>query len=94
MGILTNFFDSEVLSSAVISDQMKQLIVDECNWITTSTQLLDDGWHYVTVETSDDYDAVKKWCGNNIKGPFVSRYGRFIFQNQDDAAWFALRWSA
>ena len=53
--------------------------------------------HRITYSSTENYYTVYGWCMENCKGRFYTgpRWaGQFIdFEDDEDAAWFALRWS-
>ena len=57
------------------------------------------GWTMVEpknfVDKGVSYLGLQIWTDRNAKGKYVSSFmpTKFAFENEGDAAWFALRWS-
>jgi hypothetical protein len=80
-----------------LAHAMSQAIAEEIDWEILCELMTQVGWHKVKASTEfsmKDYAAVKEWSlTKNVKGHFKCRYGTWIFENREDAVWFALRWS-
>lgn len=81
----------------VIVGNAAKAIAEEIDWEILCKLMTQAGWHTVKASTQfsmDDYAAVKEWSmTNNIKGHFKCRHGTWVFEQHQDAVWFALRWS-
>lgn len=53
------------------------------------------GWQRVILPwpvTVDNLKEMHTWVNNNIRGAHERNRSDFIFENDDDAMWFKLRW--
>lgn len=53
------------------------------------------GWHRVGLvryQSREHSVDILNWCDKNVKGHYQHRGGIFIFETQQDANWFTLRW--
>lgn len=56
------------------------------------------GWTVIDVKNHIDknvsYLGLQVWTDRNAKGRYISRFmpTKFAFENESDAAWFALKW--
>jgi hypothetical protein len=74
------------LAGKAIANEMDfQILVD---------MLCSIGWHKVILSpmTWEDGYAVDAWTEKHIKGPFETMGLVWIFEFEEDANWFALRW--
>jgi frataxin-like iron-binding protein CyaY len=79
-----------------LADAMSQAIADKIDWDIMCDLMTQVGWHTVKASTQysmDDYAIVKEWLNKNIKGHYKFRFNTWIFEQSEDAMWFALRWS-
>jgi hypothetical protein len=75
---------------------MSQAMAEEIDWGIMCDMMTRVGWHKVVASTEyniDDYCIVKEWLSLNVKGHYKCRHGTWIFEQSEDAMWFALRWS-
>ena len=75
---------------------MSQAIAEEIDWDIMCDLMTQVGWHTVKASTQysmDDYAIVKEWMSLHVKGHYKCRHGTWIFEQSEDAMWFALRWS-
>jgi hypothetical protein len=80
------------LDEVLVSDAAKA-IADEIDWEILCELMTQAGWHTVKAAPPNDYAAVKEWLSLHVKGHYKSRYSTWIFEQSEDAMWFALRWS-
>jgi hypothetical protein len=75
---------------------MTLAIQEEIDWEILCELMTQVGWHTVKANTRfdiDNYAAVKEWLKLHVKGHYKCRYSTWIFEQHQDAAWFALKWS-
>lgn len=80
------------LYEVLVGDAAKAL-QEEIDWEILCELMTQVGWHTVKAEPPKDYAAVKEWLSENVKGHYKCRYGTWVFEQHQDAVWFALRWS-
>jgi hypothetical protein len=76
-----------------LAGAMASAIQEEIDWEIICELMTQAGWHTVKAEPPPDYAAVKEWLGQHVKGHYKCRYSTWIFEQHQDAAWFALRWA-
>jgi hypothetical protein len=79
-----------------LSGAMATAIQEEIDWEIMCDLMIRVGWHRVEANTEyniDDYCTVKEWLNQNIKNHYKCRHGTWLFEQSEDAAWFALRWA-
>ena len=79
-----------------LADAMSQAIADKIDWDIMCDLMTQVGWHRVEANTRfdiDNYAAVTEWLNEYVKGHYKCRYSTWIFEQSEDAMWFALRWS-
>ena len=72
---------------------MTLAIQEKIAWEILCELMTQAGWHRVKAEPPEDYAAVKEWLSENVKGHYKCRYSTWMFEQSEDAAWFALRWA-
>ena len=75
---------------------MSQAIADKIDWDIMCDLMTQVGWHTVKASTQysmDDYAIVKEWLNEYVKGHYKFRFNTWLFEQSEDAVWFALRWS-
>jgi hypothetical protein len=77
----------------VLVDDAAKAIADEIDWNIMCDLMTQVGWHRVEAAPPNDYAAVKEWLSLHVKGHYKSRYSTWMFEQSEDAMWFALRWS-
>lgn len=79
-----------------IKDILSKEIAAEIDWEILSSMLLLQGWTAVTAKvntkTDNDAEIVERWFAKNIKGKSRGHNEYWLFENEDDAVLFALRW--
>lgn len=82
----------------VIDEAVKRAakeMADEMDFDVLATLFKESGWTEIEfnphVEDLLGYE-IHTWMKNNLKGHYQSRGKRWLFENKEDAAWFALRW--
>jgi hypothetical protein len=81
------------IQEQIINDAGKA-IADEIDFSILADMLCEIGWRKVILRpmTWEDGYAVDEWTANNIKGNFETMGLVWVFENEQDANWFALRW--
>jgi hypothetical protein len=66
----------------------------EIDFEVLSSMLCSIGWNKVILSpmTMEDSYAVDEWTADNVKGNFETMGLVWIFENTQDANWFAMRW--
>lgn len=84
--------ESEVGDSFI--DEIEKILAAEQEWKVQSTMLVNSGWKKVDVDFSYPF-AVEApgWAAKNCQGKFTNRGATFLFENEQDATAFLLRWS-
>ena len=73
---------------------LARIVEEEVDWEMERILLLESGWSLVTIsKNGKNFEDVRTWCEENLKGYYKSRYGEWVFEKQEDASWFLLRWS-
>ena len=77
-----------------VNEILARTIREEIDWEIMRNLLLECGWSLVTIsKNGKNIGDVRTWCEENLKGHYKSRYGEWVFEKQEDASWFLLRWS-
>lgn len=64
------------------------IIADRNQWVYPQTP----GW--ISDIDPQEYMAIREWCEQNLKhGDWCTGVYYIILQNEEDVAWFMLRWS-
>ena len=69
-------------------------IADEIDFAILADMLCGIGWRKIILSpmTMEDSYEVDAWTKQHVKGHFETRGLVWVFENEDDANWFALRW--
>ena len=69
-------------------------MADEIDFEILCGMLKELGWRKVILRpmTGEDSTEVDIWTAKNVKGHFETMGLVWIFEHEDDANWFALRW--
>ena len=56
--------------------------------------LIEIGWHKVVLHpmTHEQGNEIDEWCAKNCSGHMETLGLVWLFENEDDANWFRLRW--
>jgi hypothetical protein len=81
------------LEEEIIND-MGQQIANEIDFTILTDMLIGLGWRKVilrpmTGETGAELDA---WVDRHVKGHYENMGLVWVFEHEDDANWFSLRW--
>lgn len=69
-------------------------IADEIDFGILTEMLCELGWRKIILSpmTTEDSRAVDEWTKKHIKGHFETMGLVWVFEYEEDANWFALRW--
>jgi hypothetical protein len=79
-----------------LAGAMTLAIQEEIDWEILCELMTQVGWHTVKANTRfdiDNYAAVTEWLNQHVKGHYKCRFNTWLFEQSEDAMWFALRWS-
>ena len=81
------------LEDEIITKMGKQMS-DEIDFSILADMLCELGWRRVILSpmTWEDGYAVDAWTAKHIKGNFETMGLVWVFEREDDANWFTLRW--
>jgi hypothetical protein len=90
MGRLSEY---DNLEQQIINDAGKRMS-DEIDFEILCGMLTTLGWRKVVLRpmTWEDGLEVDAWTEKHVKGPFENMGLVWIFEKEDDANWFKLRW--
>jgi hypothetical protein len=80
-------------------DNQARLVKDEIDWEIMIKLLREMGWAQVSISTpwsdmtGEFIYEIKSWCNTNIVGHYHAGGRTWLFEYQQDAVVFALRWS-
>ena len=76
-----------------LADALQEEINKEILLYLRCTELFSQGWTLVTLDNAIT-DNMGLWMQENIQGDWRAFYdGRWVFENNEDAALFAMRWA-
>lgn len=80
-----------------IGEAAAKILQEEIDWEVMCDLMKSMGWKVVELNwshtTEDNAHEIKEWCRKNLKGHYKARGRTWIFENEQDANWFSLRWS-
>ena len=81
------------IQDQIIND-MGKAMSDEIDFQILSDMLVGIGWRKVVLSPMswEDGAEVDLWCETNVKGNFETMGLVWVFEDEEDANWFALRW--
>lgn len=87
MALLTSFEDN-------IITEMGNQMSKEIDFEILCSMLVEIGWTKIILRpmAMEDSYKVDQWTSKNIKGHFETMGLVWIFEKEQDANWFALRW--
>jgi hypothetical protein len=74
-----------------IEDMVADFIREEIDWEVVTKFLVRAGWKIVEVKQLNN--GIQEWIDTHCKGKVRNRDTTYVFQNEQDAVWFALKWS-
>jgi len=78
-----------------IVDELASKMQSEIDFQILSDMLVELGWVKIFVRYSPpqrSWDKVKQWAEDNCQGNHQEHNGIWVFEDQKDANWFALKW--
>lgn len=90
---------NDIFADQLAAKEVAAAIEDLTSWMIQKEAYINAGWIEIRVDRdryiSDDLDIdeIDKWAQENIKGECRTKYNQWIFELEDDAAMFALRWT-
>jgi hypothetical protein len=77
-----------------IIDRAGKRMADEIDFSILTDMLCQIGWRKVILSpmTHEDSEAVDVWTSQHVKGHFETMGLVWVFEQEEDANWFALRW--
>ena len=77
-----------------IINKAGEAMAKEIDFTILSEMLVSIGWRKVILRpmTWENGYAVDEWTAKHIKGNFETMGLVWVFENEEDANWFALRW--
>jgi len=81
------------LEEQIINDAGKA-IANEIDFEILCTMLIEIGWKKIVLRpmTWENGYEIDEWTAKHIKGHFETMGLVWIFEDEEDANWFALRW--
>ncbi len=75
-------------------ERASQQLAKEIDFGVLCSFLEELGWRKVILRpmTMEDSSAVDEWTRQHVKGPFETMGLVWIFEQEQDANWFTLRW--
>lgn len=77
-----------------ILNKAGKAMADEIDFTILSEMLIELGWRKVILHPMSWEDGleVDAWTEKNVKGNFETMGLVWVFEDEEDANWFALRW--
>ncbi len=78
-----------------IVNELASKMQSEIDYQILSDMLVELGWRRVFINYAPperSWVVVKQWAEDNCRGPHQEHNGIWLFENEQDANWFALRW--
>jgi hypothetical protein len=77
-----------------IIDRAGKRMADEIDFSILTDMLCQIGWRKVILSpmTHEDSEAVDVWTAQHVKGHFETMGLVWVFEQEEDANWFTLRW--
>jgi hypothetical protein len=81
------------LQEQILNDAAKRMS-DEIDFEILCGMLCEMGWTKVVLSpmTRETSDAIDAWLVENVSNPFETMGLVWIFEDEQDANWFSLRW--
>jgi len=82
-----------------VSKVLTEEITEEIDWEILSEMLVSGGWTKVAISeqwsnmTALHQHEIKEWCREHLTGHYKARGRMWVFEKEQDAEWFILRWS-
>ncbi len=77
-----------------IINRAGKAMADEIDFTILTDMLVQIGWRKVILSpmTHEDSTEVDVWTAKHVKGHFETMGLVWVFENEEDANWFTLRW--
>jgi hypothetical protein len=77
-----------------VINEMSQQMCKEIDFSILTEMLCELGWRKIILSpmTMEDSYAVDEWTKKHVKGHFETMGLVWVFEYEEDANWFALRW--
>ena len=81
------------LEDEIITKMGKQMS-DEIDFEILTGMLCQLGWRKIVLSpmSTEDSHAIDAWTAKHVKGHFETMGLVWVFEQEEDANWFALRW--
>lgn len=76
----------------ILFDEFAKSITKDYDQELMMSMLVTYGWFSVKLKTIPFSKEFYDWIKTNIKGGYHQLNGNFIFENEQDANWFKMRW--
>jgi hypothetical protein len=78
-----------------IEEELGKVLQEEIDWEILVDLMTKGGWHTVKVRTLPmlEADTRPEWIADNIKGRWNHRLTTYLFELEQDATLFALKWA-
>lgn len=76
-------------------DEQAKVLAREIDREVLWGMLTELGWHRITFDwprTTEELEEIKLWTQKNSKGSYEVHRADYIFENEQDANWFKIRW--
>jgi hypothetical protein len=85
---MNNSLEDEIIT------KMGKRMSDEIDFEILTGMLCELGWRKIILSpmTMEDSHEVDVWTARHVKGHFETMGLVWVFEQEDDANWFALRW--
>jgi hypothetical protein len=83
------------LEDTLFSEELSKILAEEIDREIMLDMLVETGWTKVELERlKDRYQSIdiELWIDENCKGKHTKLGRTFVFEKQQDAEWFSLRW--
>lgn len=84
--------------SADLEEEVAKILQEEIDWEIMMDMLTQLSWTKVQVDfpermAENDAHQIKEWCRANLHGNYKGRANIWLFELQEDAVMFTLKWS-
>lgn len=77
-----------------LSEKMSKILAQEIDWEIMVDMIASVGWTKVELPRVDRYESIdiELWIESNCTGKHMKRSRTYVFEKQQDAEWFILKW--
>ena len=77
--------------------EISKVLQEEIDWEVQQDMMVKMGWTQIEMSwphrmSAVDAHAVKQWCRDNLQGHYKGRARIWLFEKEQDATMFVLRW--